>query len=70
MINVAKNFSYKKQQAVTLKASGLLNIDDFTIEIDGEDKDVKTLLRDFDGSEVILTVQTKVDEELEEPTEI
>lgn len=66
---MAKNFSYKKQQAIILKASGILDIEGLTINIDGDEKDIKTLLKDFEGVEVVLTVQTKVDEELDEPTE-
>lgn len=64
---MAKNLTYKKQQSLTLKVSGLMDIDTMSIEVDGEIKDIRTLIRDFDGIEATLTLQVKSDEELDEP---
>ena len=67
---MAKSLTYKKQQSITLKASGLYDADKMTIEIDGEEKDIKTLAKDFNGLEISLTIQVKQDEELDEPNGI
>ena len=64
---MAKSLTYKKQQSITLKASGLYDADKMAIEIDGEEKDIKTLIKDFDGLEVVLSVSVKRDEDLDEP---
>ena len=53
-----------------MKASGLYDADKMTIEIDGEEKDIKTLAKDFNGLEISLTIQVKQDEELDEPNGI
>lgn len=66
---MAKNLTYKRQQSLTLKVSGLVDADNMTIEVDDEIKDIKTLIKDFNGVEATLTLQVKSDEELDEPTE-
>jgi hypothetical protein len=64
---MAKNLVYKKQESVILKVIGLLDIDRMTIDVEGEEKSIKTLAQDFDGTEVELTLKIKNDVELDEP---
>lgn len=66
---MAKNLSYKKQQSLTLKATGVIDIENMSIEIGDECKSIKSLLRDFDGCETALTLQVKSDEELDDPSD-
>lgn len=62
-------FQYKKTQTINLKADGFIDIENMTIEVDGEIKNISTLLSDFDGSFVSLNIKTKEETELDEPTE-
>lgn len=65
---MAKSFSYKKSINTTLKVSGFLDADKLTIEDqDGNVRDITTLLKDFEGSEITLQIGVKVENELEEP---
>lgn len=61
-------FSYKKTTTTTLKATGFLDTDNMIIDVDGVDKDLSTLLSDFNGACVEISVKVKTDEELDEPT--
>ena len=63
------NFLYKKTEVTSMKVAGILDIDEnaITVEIDGEDKNLATLLSDFVGSNIEINVKTKNEEELEEP---
>lgn len=63
------SFKYKKTQTIDLKAEGFIDVKNMTIEVDGEQKNITTLLSDFDGCFVSLNVKTKDEVELEEPTE-
>ncbi len=65
---MAKNLIYKRQDSLTLKAVGTVDIDSMTIEIDGEEKSIKTLMKGFDGLGITLNVSVKNDMELDEPT--
>ncbi len=62
------NFKYSKTTNTTLKASGLLDTDLGTIEIDGEEKPLIQLIKDFNGCEVAISVSVKTTEELDKPT--
>ena len=62
------NFSYKKTETTVLKVTGYLNPDTMTIEVNGEQKELRTLLKDFTGACVELNVKVKEEEELDEPT--
>lgn len=62
-------FQYKKTQTINLKAEGFIDIENMTIEVDGEIKNISTLLSDFDASFVSLNIKTKEETELDEPTE-
>ena len=66
---MAKSLSYKKQQSITLKVSGTYDADKMVIIVDDEEKDIKTLFKDFNGFDVSISIQVKQDEELEEPTD-
>lgn len=66
---MAKNFVYEKTITTKIKASGLLNFDAGTIEIDGEEKKLSSLFAEFDGFEVEMTMQIKDKEEFDMPEE-
>ena len=58
---MSKAFSYKKATTVTLKACGMVDIAKGVIEIDGEEKKILDLLKDFDG--LIMEIGAKVKDE-------
>ena len=62
------NFTYKKATTTTLKACGIVDIEKGTIEIDGDDRKILSLLADFNGVAVELVAKVKDEEELSEPT--
>lgn len=64
-----KNLQYKKVTTTTLKVGGILDADRMVIDVDGVEKDIKTLLSDFDGACVELNVKVKDEMELEEPSD-
>lgn len=63
------NFSYKTTTTTTLKVCGILDILSMTIDVDGEEKKLSTLLSDFNGGGIEINVKVKDEEELDEPTE-
>lgn len=63
------SFKYKRTNSIDLKADGFIDTKNMTIEVDGELKNIATLLSDFDGSFVSLSVKSKDEVELDEPTE-
>lgn len=65
---MSKNLTYKKSTTTALKACGILDIINGTIDINGTEKKILSLLKDFEGAEVELTVKVKDEEELDEPT--
>lgn len=60
-------FSYKKATTTTLKACGIVDIEKGTIDIDGEEKKILSLLADFNGAAIELVAKIKDEEELNEP---
>ena len=62
------NFTYKKATTTTLKACGVVDIEKGTIEIDGDDKKILSLLADFNCAAIELVAKVKDEEELSEPT--
>lgn len=64
------NFSYKKSENTVLKAIGVLDINTMSINIDGDIKDIRTLLRDFQEKTIEMNVKVKNEEDLDEPTNI
>ena len=61
------NFFYKEVKTTTLKVAGILDIDRGTIDVDGVDKKLSTLLSDFDGACVEFTMKIKEENDLDEP---
>lgn len=63
------NFTYKKTTTTAMKIAGIINTDTMTIDVDGEEKKLSTLLSDFDGTAIEINVKVKDEEELDEPIE-
>ncbi len=63
------NFAYKKTTTTAMKVAGILDTDKMTIDVDGEEKKLSTLLSDFNGGGIEINVKVKDEEELDEPTE-
>ena len=64
-----KNLQYKKVTTTTLKVGGILDADRMIVDVDGVEKDIKTLLSDFADQCIELNVKVKDEMELEEPTD-
>lgn len=63
------NFSYKKTTTTAMKVAGIIDTDNMTIDVDGEEKKLSTLLSDFNGTGIEINVKVKDEEEINEPTE-
>lgn len=61
------NLVYKRS-TTSLKTAGLIDVENMTITVDGEDKKLSRLWKDFEGSEVEIVIKVKVDEDIPEPT--
>lgn len=64
------NFSYKEVKTTTLKVAGILDTDKGTIEVDGAEKRLFTLLSDFNNECVEFTIKIKEENELDEPGKV
>lgn len=64
------NFVFKKVETTNMKIAGYINTDKMTIEVDGDEKDISTLLSAFNGGCVEINVKVKNEEELDEPVPI
>ena len=64
--NMAKNLTYKRTTTTKLQGNGFLDTDNNTIEIDGVEKNLSELLKDFNGVEISFTVSVKEEEILED----
>lgn len=62
------NFTYKRTMQTAMKISGIIDTDKMTVTVDGIEKDISTLLSDFNGAEVEINIKTKDEEELDEPS--
>ncbi len=62
------NFVYKKTETTSMKVVGILDTDRMTIDVDGDEKSLATLLSDFNGGCMEINIKTKSEEELDEPT--
>lgn len=62
------NLVYKRSTTTSLKTAGLIDVENMTITVDGEDKKLSRLWKDFQGSEVEIVIKVKVDEDIPEPT--
>lgn len=65
---MANAFSFKEVTTKTMKISGMIDIDNMTVDIDGDIKKLSTLLSVFNGADVDIQVKIKSEEELDEPT--
>lgn len=63
------NFVFKETKQTTMKIVGILNSNDLTINVDGEEKKLSTLLSVFNDSDVGINIKIKEENELVEPTE-
>ena len=62
------NLVYKRSTTTSLKTAGLIDVENMTITVDGEDKKLSRLWKDFEGSEVEIVIKVNVDEDIPEPT--
>jgi hypothetical protein len=51
-----------------MKIAGIIDTDKMTVDVDGEEKSLSTLLSVFNGGGIEINVKIKTEEELEEPT--
>lgn len=65
---MANAFSFKEVTTKTMKITGILDSDRMTVDVDGEEKSLATLLSPFDNLAVEIKVVLKDEEELDEPT--
>jgi hypothetical protein len=63
-------FTYKKTSTISMKVTGILNPQTMVINVDGEDKQLSTLLRDFADLPVEINIKVKDEEELDEPVDV
>lgn len=63
------NFAYKKTTTTAMKVAGILDTDNMTVDVDGEEKKLSTLLSDFNGGVIEINIKVKDEEDLDEPTE-
>ena len=61
------NFTYKKAITTTLRVCGIIDVEKGTIDVDGEEKKIISLLSDFNGGAIELVAKVKDEEELDEP---
>ncbi|MGN0382777.1 MAG: hypothetical protein ACI4DS_00795 [Eubacterium sp.] len=64
---MANAFSFKEVTTKTMKIAGMVDTDNMTINVDGEEKKLSTLLSVFNGVDVDIQVKIKSEEELDEP---
>lgn len=63
------SFVYKTVKTTSMKIAGVIDTDRMTIEVDGEEKKLSTLLQEFNNYEIEFNIKTKDEEELEEPVD-
>lgn len=63
------NFAYKKTTTTAMKVVGILDTDNMTVNMDGEEKKLSTLFSDFNGGAIEINIKVKDEEDLDEPTE-
>ena len=63
------NFVFKKTETTNMKIAGIIDTDKMTVDVDGEEKSLATLLSVFNGTGVEIKVATKSEEELDKPTD-
>ena len=63
------NFAYKKTVTTAMKVAGILDSDNLTVDVDGDEKKLSTLLSGFNGATIEINIKVKDEEDLDEPTE-
>lgn len=63
------NFVFKETKQTSMKTAGIIDTDNMTVDIDGDEKNLATLLSVFNGGGVEINVKVKEENELDEPTE-
>lgn len=63
------NFTYKRTTVQNMKIVGVLDTSTMTIDVDGELKNLRTLLSDYTDNAVEINIKLKDEEELDEPVE-
>ena len=63
-------FTYMQTSTTSMKVTGILNPQTMVINVDGEDKQLSTLLRDFADLPVEINIKVKDEEELDEPVDV
>ena len=66
---MANPFSFKEVTTKTMKVAGILDSDKMVIDVDGEEKNISTLLSAFEGNNIEMVVKVKAESDLDEPTE-
>lgn len=61
------NFVFKKVETTNMKIAGFIDTCKMSVDVDGEEKDLSTLLSPFDGGYVEINIKVKNEEELDEP---
>ena len=64
---MTKSFSYKLTTTKAMKVAGIIDTDAMTMDVDGEEKDLSKLLREYNGNIVEVVVRTKDEQDLDEP---
>ena len=65
---MGKVFSYKTTTTTTMSIKGFVDTEFMTIDVDGEEKKLSTLLSEFNGAFIELSIKLKDECDLEEPT--
>ncbi len=63
------NFVFKETKQTSMKIAGIIDTDNMTVEVDGGEKKLATLLSVFNGGSVEINVKVKEESELDEPVE-
>lgn len=63
------NFVFKKTEITSMKVAGIIDTDRMTVDVDGEEKNLSTLLSPFNGSGIEINIKIKEESDLDEPTE-
>ena len=61
---MASKLKYTRSTTTSLKVTGTVDLDNGTIDVDGETKSITELLKDFNGAEIELSVTVKESEDL------
>ena len=59
--------TYKLTTTKSMKVVGILDVTTMTVDVDGEAKKLSTLMSEYKGNPVEITIKTKDEEELDEP---